>query len=316
MTADLPQPDTSATRSSASGKAQAVVAHYTRTRERLDRTAAGHMHRRIVEVDLTNQAMILAALAFMLLIPVLVSLAAVVPLGGGVSGSAAERLGLSAEATRDVQQLFPAPTVVRGATTFFGTLFTVASAFSWPTALQRGYELAWGLPSLGWRSLWRPLLWLVTFVVVGALFGGAGPLVTGWLRTLLLIVVGLPLTIAWAWWTQRLLLGGRIGWRQLLPGAIAIGVGLVALRLLAGFYLSTSITQHFHQYGPLGIVFILLSWLVALSTVMLGGAVLGAALHEHRLRRAEQAGEGLSPAAGDAAGPVPDLASPRDDFGS
>jgi hypothetical protein len=31
-------------------------------------------------------------------------------------------------------------------------------------------------------------------------------------------------------------------------------------------------------------VFIVLSWLVALSTVMLGGAVLGAAPHKHRLR--------------------------------
>jgi hypothetical protein len=30
----------------------------------------------------------------------------------------------------------------------------------------------------------------------------------------------------------------------------AIGLGLIGLRLVAGFYLSTSIAQHVHQYGP------------------------------------------------------------------
>ena len=62
-----------------------------------------------------------------------------------------------------------------GTTTVVGTVLAVVSAFSWPAALQRGYELAWGLPSLGWRALWRPMLWLATFIVVGALAGGSAP---------------------------------------------------------------------------------------------------------------------------------------------
>lgn len=90
------------------------------------------------------------------------------------------------------------------------------------------------------------------------------------------------MTTGWAWWTQRLLLDGRIGWRPLLPGAIAIGIGLVGLRVAAEIYLSTSIVQHSAQYGPLGIVFVILSWLVAFSIVMLGGAAAGAVLYERR----------------------------------
>ena len=38
------------------------------------------------------------------------------------------------------------------------------SAYAWPTALQRGYEIAWGVTSRGWRGLWRPLVWLTAFV--------------------------------------------------------------------------------------------------------------------------------------------------------
>ncbi|GJF06189.1 YhjD/YihY/BrkB family envelope integrity protein [Pseudonocardia sp. D17] len=285
-------------------RVDAVTARYTRTRARLDASAAGHLQRRIVEVDLANQALILAALAFMLLVPALVSLQAVIPLGatGGGLTDVARRLGLTDQATSDLQTLFPGREAVRGATTLFGAILTLVSAFSWPAALQRGYELAWGLPSAGWRALWRPLLWLGTFAVFGSLWGLSGPLVTGWVRAIVPIIIGLPIAIGWAWWTQHLLLGGRIGWRPLLPGAIAIGIGLLGLRIAASLYLSRSIVSHHREYGPLGIVFVLLSWLVAFGVVMLGGALLGVFLREHRQRRALAAS---SSPAGDDADPTP-----------
>ena len=59
-------------------------------------------------------------------------------------------------------------------------------------------------------------------------------------------------------------------------------IGLVGLRAFAAIWLSHAITYNSQRYGPLGIVFMLLSWLVAFCVVMLGGPVLGAALHEHR----------------------------------
>lgn len=289
-------------------------ARYSQARERLDRGVTGHLQRRILEVDLVNQAMILGALAFSALIPVLITVAALLPLGAsdGTSVAIAHRLGLSPDATYAVQQLFPSKATVRGGTTFAGTVLTILSAFSWPRALQRGYELAWGLPSLGWRSLWRALLWLGTLLVIGAISGTVTPLTTGWVNTLLLVVVGLPVAIGWAWWTQHLLLGGRLRWRLALPGALLIGTGLVVLRVFAGLYLSTSITEHFREYGPLGIVFVLWTWFLALSVVLLGGGVIGAALHEWKRRRDVQQGSSV---AGEASVRHEDLTSPRDDSG-
>ena len=112
-----------------------------------------------------------------------------------------------------------------------------------------------------------------------------------------------------------------MSWRRLLPGAIAMGVGLIALRVAAAIVLSTTLTSHFVRYGALGIVFVVLSWLVAFSVVMLGGALLGVVVYERR-RRHEEAAEAaaeaaatddteVSPPAGD---PVPaseDLGSGR-----
>jgi membrane protein len=262
-------------------------ARYTQARDRLQGTVAGHLHRRIVEVDLMNQAMILAALAFMLLVPVLISIAAVVPLGasGGNTAALAHRLGLSDAATHDVQQLFPSRKAVRADTTAISTALSVLSAFAWPIALQRGYELAWGLPPAGWRSLWRPVVWLVSFAVLGTLYAVFTPIFHGWLFVLLAVIIGFPITFAWAWATQHLLLAGRVGWRLLLPGAVAMAVGLVGLRLLLHAFLSRTITSHFQEYGPLGVVFVLLSWFVAFSVIVLGGGVIGAGIHEHRERR-------------------------------
>lgn len=266
-----------------------IVARVTRTKERIDASSVGHVQRRFVQADLANQALILAALALSLLLPVLVTIAALLPLGAADSLPAeiGTRLGLSAAATADLQKLFPTQDAVRGSSTVVGVVLTLVSAYSWPTALQRGYEIAWGIPSRGWRGLWRPLVWLTAFVAAGAVLlvlpkpGLADP----W-RSIVLLVLWTPLVFGWSWWTQHFLLRGAVAWRPLLAGAIAMTVGLVALRAVAGVFLSSAITYNYGRYGPLGIVFMLLNGLIVLSLVMLGGPVLGAALHEHRLQGA------------------------------
>jgi membrane protein len=283
-----------------------IVARVVQTKGRLDASRVGHVQRRFVQADLANQAMILAALALSLLLPVLVTLAAILPLGAADSLPAAvgRRLGLSAGATADLQRLFPTRAAVRGGSTVFGSIFTLVSAYAWPTALQRGYEIAWGVESKGWRGLWRPLVWLLAFVGFGAGLlalprSGIGD---PW-RTILLLLIWTPVIFGWTWWTQHFLLRGAVTWRLLLPGAVAMTVGLIALRAFAAVYLSTAIHYNYARYGPLGIVFMLLTWLIAVSVVMLGGAVVGAALHEHRRLRAT-AGE-PSDAPEDVPGAIP-----------
>jgi membrane protein len=105
-------------------------------------------------------------------------------------------------------------------------------------------------------------------------------------RAGLLLVLWTPIIVVWSWWTQHFLLGGAVGWRWLVPGALAMTVGLAGLRAFAAVRLFSAISSNYAGYGPLGIVFMLLTWLVALSAVMLGGPVLGAALHERRMQAA------------------------------
>ena len=115
--------------------------------------------------------------------------------------------------------------------------------------------------------------------------GASAPLVTGWGPNRPAGRHGTPAVHSVELVDPHLLLSGRVPLRRLLPAAIATGIGLIGLRLAAGVYLSTSITQHVREYGPLATGFILLSWLTALHVILLGSALLGAVLEEHRPRQ-------------------------------
>ncbi|GAA3784054.1 hypothetical protein GCM10022403_018430 [Streptomyces coacervatus] len=91
-------------------------------------------------------------------------------------------------------------------------------------------------------------------------------------------MLGVPLQsvvscLLW-WWTQHLLLVGRVGWLPLLPGALLTGFGVVLLSAVSGLWLPHSLRLSVERYGPLGSVFTLLSWLILFfSTVVVGIAV-------------------------------------------
>lgn len=277
-----------ALRAKAAQSAGKATARYQDTRKWLDQTTAGHLQRRVVDVDLMNQALIFAALALMLVVPLMLSLAALVPLGDphGIAVSFAQRWGLSPQAIKDLQQLFPSKQVVRTGVTWLGAVVTLVSAFSWPAVLQRGYEHAWRLPALGWRDKWRPLVWLLSFVAGVAVSAYAADLFPRWPGRIVLVLIAFPVVTAWAWWGQHFLLGGRIGWRALFPGAVAITIGLFVFRLYGVIFFSWTITSNYDKYGALGVVLIVLSALIFFSVIMFGGAIVGITLREHPFRRA------------------------------
>ncbi|WP_322762896.1 hypothetical protein [Frankia sp. Cr2] len=261
-----------------------TMSRYAQTRERLDASAAGHVQRRITELELMNQALILAALALMLFIPALISLAAVAPIGSdsGLAAHWARHLALSTEASHDVRGLFASKETISNATTPLSAVITFLFAVGWPATLQHGYEIMWGLPSRGARDLWRAVVWLITFIALIAVVAASSSIAGGVGGAVVTGLICSPLVFGWAWWMQHFLLGGRIGWRALLGGAVSLTIALFGLSVFMAIFLSGSITGRSHQYGPIGVVFALLSWFIAIAVVMLGGALVGATLYQRR----------------------------------
>jgi membrane protein len=241
----------------------------------------------VSELDLLNHGLLLASLSLTLLIPALITLASFLPMASdtGVAALVIRRFGLDAEAADDVRRLFATNGHVAGSTTALSALGTMLWALSWPVELARGYEAIWDLPHRGMQDLWRALPCLASFVGVVTLSTVSGSAAAGEAGAMIASLVSLPVAFLWSWWSQHLLLGARVPWRALLPGAVATAIGLFGLGLAMSLYLPIAIVSNFDKYDPIGVIFALLTWLVGFAVVMLGGPVVGHTIYVRQSSR-------------------------------
>jgi uncharacterized BrkB/YihY/UPF0761 family membrane protein len=105
----------------------------------------------------------------------------------------------------------------------------------------------------------------------------------GLVITLLTVVVFVGIT----WVTLRWLPGPDVPARDLLPGAILLGVGVHLMNLVSTLYLPGRIERASDTYGALGIAIVLLLWLYLLGRLIVAGGVLNATLRQLREDAAE-----------------------------
>ncbi|MEU6390504.1 YhjD/YihY/BrkB family envelope integrity protein [Streptomyces sp. NPDC046939] len=247
----------------------------------------GRVLQQLVHVNVLDMATRLAAQAFLAALPMLIAVASFCP------------RPVRRELLRSLHTLMGAKgPVIAQATDLtdggdgalhnwgaLGVLVALLSATSFTRALQRVCERSWHLPRAAVRlTAWRwaawLLVWIVFLVVQGAVHQafGLGPAlgVASQLVTATLI----------SWWTQHLLLVGRVPWPPLLPGAVLAGVGVVGLTLVSQLYLPRALRMSMDRYGTLGSVFTLLSWLIVYFTVVVSAIAVGRTLaQEEFLRR-------------------------------
>jgi membrane protein len=278
------RPRLSRARARAAGAKQRARDRAAGAVERARSGAVGSVQTRMRDLAISHHALVFSALGMVLFVPALISLATLLPLGSehGLAARMAHHMALSAEAREAVRELFSSDDTIRTPTSAVGAVFTVLTAYAWPAELQRFYEAVWELPSLGWRHLWRPLVWLGSLVLVVAAVAVVGGLAGGVAGALLTAALCSPLVLLWLWWVQRMLLAGRVAWRALLPGALVTAAALSAFSVATSVYLSRAIIWNADRYGPIGVVFVLMSWLTWFSAVLLGGSVVG---HFLRMRR-------------------------------
>jgi membrane protein len=99
----------------------------------------------------------------------------------------------------------------------------------------------------------------------------------------LLAVTGLVVLTGFWWFTMWFLLAGRIPWRRLFPSAVATAIIWVAMQAVFSVFLSGMVTSDNRTYGPIGVVFALMSWLIAIGVVIILGAVTGVVWDERNL---------------------------------
>lgn len=236
--------------------------------------------RRFVQVQGFDRAMAISAYAYTALFPLLIVYASLLPRADSedFSDVLIKEFELRGATASSVKQAFAPAGEVQSGVTLLGVGLLLISALSFSRGLQRLYELSYRLPALGMRNTPRGVLWLVFLVVLA----GARPIVTSPFGGELKVVVTLIISVGGWIITPYLLLGKRVAWRPLLPGALLTALGMAGVGIWSVVWMPHTLAASAQQFGVIGVGFALMSWLFAVAVVVVvattGGAMITARL--------------------------------------
>lgn len=263
-----------------------VVAHRS-LRARWHDSAAGRLWQHGGDLELLHRSMGFAALGLVTLAPLLIVVAAAAPFQErGFALWVIDGMSLSGRPAEAVRELFSAPRKVLSTTSAFSVLVLALFGVAFAGSVQNGYERIWEVAAGPWHAVWRQVVWLAA--LTGYLFAEAqsgAVLREGLTQSALRITLTVFLGLLFFWWGQHFLLGERVGWWVLLPGALATVVGLVGLRWFSFLVFSPLIVDNAVTYGAVGTVLIVQSWLIGVGFVVFGGSLLGRHVHDAWERR-------------------------------
>jgi uncharacterized BrkB/YihY/UPF0761 family membrane protein len=88
----------------------------------------------------------------------------------------------------------------------------------------------------------------------------------------------------WLWTSAKLLPHRGAGWRDLVPGAVAVGAGLGIVQLAAAYLFAPYALEKQGTYGALGLAAAVLLSLWAMGRLIVGGAEISATLLDRKTR--------------------------------
>jgi membrane protein len=250
-------------------------------RRRYSGSAAENVARRLSAMDVVNRGMVFAAVLLLSLFPFLIVLNALA--GRDAVAQFSRRLGLNHQAAADVGNLFASSSSTSNSLTAASYILFVLGGIAAATAIQDLYERVFELEPTGMKDTPRRLVWLGVLIGASLLAGWAGPRLRSSGGPVLLAVIGLAALTAFWLFTMWFLLGGRVAWRELIPAAVATGLFWVGMELVFSLTFSDTVISNEGKYGPIGVVFALMTWLIAIGVVIILGAVIGLVWREHGL---------------------------------
>ncbi|MFF8513327.1 YhjD/YihY/BrkB family envelope integrity protein [Streptomyces sp. NPDC015492] len=233
---------------------------------------AEHLWRRLDAFDFLNQAILLAATLLLCAVPFMLVTTALA--GRSAVAGLTRRLGLSEQAAAAMGDLFASSAATSAAVTGLSWVFFVLGGLAAAGSLQRLYQQMFRLRPQGLRDGLRALAWLGVVVGCAALASVVGHGVYS-RAPVLWWIVNVPAFVAFWWFAMWFLLAGRIPWRKLMPCAVATGILWMLMLVVFHFMFSGMVTEYDKKYGPIGVVFALMSFFIAIGVVIILGAATG-----------------------------------------
>jgi membrane protein len=239
---------------------------------------------RLTAIDFGNAIVLFGASLLLCALPLIILLSSAAD--ERIDDDLSRHIGLNGRGTHIMEGLFrKTPTHVAGPI-ILGLIIAFVGTVTVAGSLQVIYERAFDQKHRGWRDLSRFVVWVV--VLLGALVGEGSvdiPLqrAVGAVGRDVVSFVGVTIFL---WWTMHFLLAGRLRWNQLIRPALVTGLFWLGFALFSSLYFSSALISEHKLYGTLGVVFILMTWFIAIGAIIVLGAACGAVWQERKARGA------------------------------
>jgi uncharacterized BrkB/YihY/UPF0761 family membrane protein len=209
-------------------------------------------------------------------------------IGGDIRQAIVARMGLDAQATRDIDGLIATGNQAIATLTWFSAIVLVLGGIGMASTLSAWYHRIYE------RTPPKGFLWHFVYQAAGVaaftlyisgqveLFDIVRP-VGG--RGLIFLLTFVTIVLFW-WWSSYMLLYRRVPLRRMLPAGVATGSCITALGVVSSFFFSGLVTSGQKSYGPAGVVIALITFLVGFGVCLHAGAVFGRMWNEWQDERA------------------------------
>jgi membrane protein len=170
----------------------------------------------------------------------------------------------------------------RGAASIVGLFGLLWSGLGLVSALQHAYGSAWQVTGRGVRDKGIGLLWLLgaALLFLGSFALTAAAQFLPWFLAPIEIVLAMGIAFVLFLWAEKMLANRDVGWRPLVPGAIAGTIGFEVLKVVGSMYVPRAVASSSALYGSIGVVFAILAWLVFFGRLLVYSTVLNVVLWE------------------------------------
>jgi membrane protein len=250
--------------------------------ERVKTSTPGNVWSRLNAIDFMNSSMVFSALAILCLFPFLFIVAA--KIGGDARPALIRRLGLDQSAAKSIDSLMSPGTHAATTLDLVGAVWILLGAVGIASTLQAWYQKVYDQPPGGkkTRQLTAQLVWVAGLVIYLAVQDILNRDVTQVDVRVLIYAVFFVVAVAFYWWTQHILLLGKVRWGELFAGAVATGVCVTGLSVFSAWIFSGQIVSSDRDYGSIGVVTVLMSYLIGYGVCLHIGAVVGRVWGERR----------------------------------
>jgi len=253
-------------------------------RGRFEGSPAQIFLRQLGALDFANSIVLFGASLLISVLPFVILMSSLA--NHRIDTDLSRHIGLNRQGALIVSQLFRSSPVHSAAAVATALIFAAVGTMAVASSLQLIYERVFGQPHRGWKDVLRFATWaavLFGFLVADSVISDYVHALVGPVGQGLVTYVGVA---AFFWWTMCFLLAGRVAWRRLLRPAAVTALLWLGLELFSSVYFSSSIIDDSRLYGPIGVVFSLMVWFIAIGAVVVLGAAAGATWDQRKARSA------------------------------